>query len=96
MSLKKLDPNEAFPEIDEELWQYVHSRDNGLCQVCSMGGFEAHHVVYRSQGGKNKANNLILLCKRCHHKEHSIKPEERSFYENRITKNEKKFRTNLI
>jgi hypothetical protein len=40
------------------------------CVVCgSTDGLQAHHVVFRSQGGKEE-DNLVLICRRCHAKRH--------------------------
>lgn len=34
-------------------------------------GLQAHHIVPLSRGGSNRINNLKLLCKTCHLKEHN-------------------------
>jgi len=31
---------------------------------------EAHHIVFREQGGKDTLANLLCLCERCHHQVH--------------------------
>lgn len=42
------------------------------CQKCGITiGLQAHHVVPLSRGGSNKINNLKLLCRTCHLKEHN-------------------------
>lgn len=52
----------------------VHERDNWRCRKCGTArNVEAHHIVYRSQGGSNDLTNLILLCNRCHAVVHSDK-----------------------
>ena len=39
-------------------------RDQGFCQVpgCSRAAVHAHHVVWRSRGGKDEPENLVSLC----------------------------------
>lgn len=97
MSLIDFDPDERFVEITEELWQYVHTRDNGICQICALKGTQAHHIIYRSQGGANCANNLILLCLPCHHTvvhaRYSVGPQ---LLIKRLMENEEKLRANLV
>jgi hypothetical protein len=42
----------------------VLTRDGGFCQVpgCSRAAAHAHHVVFRSVGGGDEAENLVSLC----------------------------------
>jgi hypothetical protein len=42
----------------------VLARDRGLCQVpgCSRAAAHAHHVLFRSAGGADEAENLVSLC----------------------------------
>lgn len=57
---------------------YVFARDNYTCQVCKKKSkaLHAHHIVYRSKGGTDRAYNLITVCTDCHtpenHKEGGI------------------------
>ena len=45
------------------LRRLVLARDGHACRACgSTHGLEAHHVVMRSLGGKDVAENLIALC----------------------------------
>jgi len=39
-------------------------RDRGFCQVpgCSRAAVHAHHVVWRSRGGRDEPENLVSLC----------------------------------
>jgi len=98
--LKDLNPNQEFEKIIEELAYYIHSRDNGLCQICGQSGTEIHHVVFRSHVGKHKANNLILLCSKCHRD--SISGIHGNLGSNiqqllqKIVKNERTLRNNLV
>lgn len=54
----------------------VLDRDNWQCQVCGVTGenrLHLHHVVYRSQGGKDDESNLVTVCHRCHRSIHEGK-----------------------
>jgi len=47
----------------------VLARDGHRCRAKGCGRrqfLELHHLMPRSQGGSNKANNLIVLCSSCH------------------------------
>ena len=47
---------------------YVFARDEYTCQVCKKKGkvLHMHHIVYRSEGGTDRADNLITVCSDCH------------------------------
>ena len=57
---------------------FVFARDNYTCQVCKKKNkiLHTHHIVYKSKGGTDRANNLITVCSDCHtvenHKEGGI------------------------
>jgi 5-methylcytosine-specific restriction endonuclease McrA len=51
----------------------VYRRDQETCRWCLRPGEQVHHVIYRSQGGPDTTDNLILLCGRCHERAHSSK-----------------------
>lgn len=48
----------------------VLNRDNYTCQCCKGkhkdSKLEAHHIVFRSNGGSDEQDNLITLCHTCH------------------------------
>lgn len=48
----------------------VLNRDGYKCQICKGkhkdSKLEVHHIIYRSQGGSDEAENLITLCHTCH------------------------------
>lgn len=48
----------------------VLNRDGYKCQCCKGkhkdSKLEVHHIVFRSQGGSDEADNLITLCHTCH------------------------------
>ncbi len=61
--------------LDENLRIACLMRDLYTCQHCNKQGvrLQAHHIVYREQGGKDTLANLLTLCERCHHQLHEGK-----------------------
>lgn len=57
---------------------FVFARDNYTCQVCKKQNkiLNTHHLLYKSKGGSDRADNLITVCTDCHssenHKEGGI------------------------
>ena len=58
---------------------FVFDRDNYTCQVCGKSKdkiLHTHHILYKSLGGTDRADNLITVCTECHtsnnHKEGGI------------------------
>lgn len=57
---------------------FVFARDNYTCQVCKKKNkiLQTHHILYKSKGGTDRADNLINICTDCHtsenHKEGHI------------------------
>ena len=51
-----------------DLRYFVFARDNYTCQVCKSKGkiLRTHHIIYRSKGGTDRADNLITVCTDCH------------------------------
>lgn len=51
----------------------VLNRDDYKCQICGSKDIrlEVHHIIYRSNGGTNRMDNLVTLCHDCHRKIHS-------------------------
>lgn len=47
---------------------FVLARDKYTCQVCKKKGkiLNTHHILYRSKGGSDRADNLITVCTDCH------------------------------
>ena len=37
-----------------------------LCEICHKQAVDLHHIDYKSQLGKDDADNLIALCRKCH------------------------------
>lgn len=54
---------------------YVFARDNYTCQVCKGKNkiLRTHHIIYKSEGGSDKADNLITVCTDCHTSENHKK-----------------------
>jgi RRXRR protein/HNH endonuclease len=61
--------------LDENLRIACLMRDGYACQHCGKRSarLEAHHIVERSQGGKDTLANLLCLCDHCHHRVHEGK-----------------------
>ena len=58
---------------------FVFDRDSYTCQVCGKSKdkiLHTHHILYKSLGGTDRADNLITVCTECHtsknHKEGGI------------------------
>jgi 5-methylcytosine-specific restriction endonuclease McrA len=94
--LYEIDPDADYAEFDEEIREYVCTRDDHLCVMCNAQGGEVHHIVFRSQGGTHAPNNLALLCNSCHRKQHSADPLTVKCLLDKVKKNEKRFRKNLV
>jgi cytochrome c553 len=69
-SLYQKGPNYGY----ENTKAFVLSRDGYLCQHCKGKSkdrrLHVHHIVFRSEGGSDEAENLVTLCKTCHDKVH--------------------------
>lgn len=58
---------QAYGFFDERY--FVFDRDNYTCQCCGKSKdkiLQTHHIVYRSNGGTNRVDNLITVCTDCH------------------------------
>ena len=47
----------------------VIERDKGICVCCRAEGRVVHHTTYENVG-KEPLSDLVLLCKKCHDREH--------------------------
>lgn len=47
---------------------FVFARDNYTCQVCKKKNkiLNTHHLIFKTEGGTDRANNLITVCTDCH------------------------------
>jgi hypothetical protein len=62
------------------VYKLVDARDGRACRLCGRKGnpngtsmldkLHHHHILPRSQGGKDTTDNLITLCAACHDGEH--------------------------
>jgi hypothetical protein len=55
---------------------FVFTRDNYTCQVCEKSKdkiLQTHHIIYRSNGGTDRVDNLITVCTDCHTSENHKK-----------------------
>lgn len=63
---------------------YVLARDNYTCQICKGKSkdriLNTHHIIKETEGGSNRAENLVTLCSTCH----------KAFHEGKITHTFKK------
>ena len=59
--------------LGTEHWRTIRrlilERDRGLCRLCPGGADHVHHIHYRNRG-REKLEDLVLLCRRCHAEEH--------------------------
>ncbi|MBO0793856.1 MAG: group II intron reverse transcriptase/maturase [Ktedonobacteraceae bacterium] len=55
---------------------HLWKQQQGLCPLCNqkitkITGWHCHHVIWRSKGGTNRTENLMLLHPNCHRQLHS-------------------------
>ena len=55
---------------------YLWQEQNGICPICNqkitqLTGWHSHHLVWRVNGGSDKAENRVLLHPNCHRQVHS-------------------------
>ena len=60
---------------------FVFARDNYTCQVCKKRNkiLRTHHIIFKSKGGTDRADNLITVCTDCHTSENH--QEGKIFYD---------------
>jgi 5-methylcytosine-specific restriction endonuclease McrA len=63
-------------KIPEEVRKAVYKRDDYKCRNCHTTKYlELHHIIFRSQGGKDIEENLVTLCNRCHRWAHKYRDQ---------------------
>ena len=76
MSTKQKERNKRLDQI--RVKRAVEQK--GLCAACDnppdFRGLQLHHSTFRSQGGEDNDENLILVCARCHSQFHNINEVE--------------------
>ena len=74
-SAKMINPNISGVQYQQgpaagyyDVRYFVLARDEYTCQVCKKKGriLQTHHIIFRSSGGTNRADNLITVCTDCH------------------------------
>lgn len=55
---------------------YLWKEQNGICPICrqkitKQTGWHNHHIVWRTKGGSDRAENRVLLHPNCHREVHS-------------------------
>lgn len=61
--------------LTKERRKSIYRRDGYACALCGRAdGLQIHHVVHRSQGGKDEPWNLVTLCPMCHQLAHGERP----------------------
>lgn len=53
--------------ISQEVKKRVYERDKGRCVVCGAQGNPDAHYISRAHGGLGIEQNIVTLCRRCHH-----------------------------
>ncbi|MFB0831845.1 HNH endonuclease [Brevibacillus laterosporus] len=79
---KRIDQGRITPQVYKE----VMERDKGRCVLCGKTTWlQAHHIIFRSEGGTGEAHNLALACGpstqtgTCHWKAHHTKEGRQAF-----------------
>lgn len=77
---QKLKRRSLAKQQQREAYAAVTARDGHSCRVCRrwtnpaaidpLERGEHHHLRYRSLGGEDTTDNLVLLCASCHREEH--------------------------
>jgi RNA-directed DNA polymerase len=73
---KRLDVQMAARLQGKRWLSYLWREQHGLCPVCHqkitrVTGWHSHHILWRSKGGRDTAENRVLLHPTCHQQVHS-------------------------
>lgn len=65
-------PSVGYRRSWEKVAQRIRRRDGFKCMECGATDttLDVHHIIYLSNYGTNRQNNLITLCRTCHEAEH--------------------------
>lgn len=78
MNVVSLD-EDIYHAVDSNIVNAILSDFSGKCDLCNIEPpaglsnvlfFEAHYITWLSQGGRNEAANIAVLCPNCHKKIH--------------------------
>lgn len=72
--------DEKLSQLSQELKDHIYNKYLVKCEVFQRDGFKCqnvdcktpdseltmHHIKFQKNGGTNKANNCVTLCKSCH------------------------------
>jgi 5-methylcytosine-specific restriction endonuclease McrA len=85
----------GYPKNWDEISHIIRKDDKFSCGVCLATDLEihVHHIVYKSNFGTDRKENLVSLCKNCHEKEHK---REFDFGENHNANNSTDSELNLL
>lgn len=72
---KRLDVKMAHTLKGKRKLLYLWKQQDGLCPLCNrkitkLTGWHSHHIIWRSQGGGDEADNRVLLHPDCHERLH--------------------------
>ena len=72
-------PKKKRIKLSRKAWERQRVRLWEDCRHCRECGCYLmleqaipHHIVFRSQGGGDEAENVLIVCNRCHEKLHGI------------------------
>ncbi len=79
---------------DAKIRDKAINRAKGICDLCLQSApfekkdgkpyLESHHIIFRSEGGKDSLTNIVALCPNCHRKIHVLKkPQDIKFLLNK-------------
>jgi 5-methylcytosine-specific restriction endonuclease McrA len=71
--LERQDRKRQLEKSERECRRAVRIRDHGRCVVpaCKASAQHAHHIVYRSRGGRWQSGNVCSLCALHHQMVHA-------------------------
>ena len=84
MTIKQREKLQSRPRlVDRSAAAATFTRDHFTCTWCGVAGgrLDPHHVIRRSQGGKDEVANLRSVHRTCHRyiHEHPLEAKERGF-----------------
>ena len=84
---RKKKSNRLPPKQYDNLKREVYERDDYTCIFWNRFSHDhtsldkPHHIIYKSQGGKDEINNLVTLCIYCHAEVHRNKKKYKPILE---------------